>query len=195
MANSIVYHEQKEFKGIDYLEKILRNQNFNGCKFIACNFTKSDLRTNSFEDCVFENCNFSMVEIEGTGFRNAIFNNCKILGVDFSRCNKFMFSFKFENCIIDYSTFYGSKLQKTDFIQCSLKEVDFTEANLTSAVFTNSELAGAKFSNTILEKADFRNAKNFVIDPEFNKLKKAKFSVFQLEGLLYKYQIDIDYGN
>ena len=102
-----------------------------------------------------------------------------------------MFSFRFDNCIMDYCIFLGTKLKKTHFIKCSLKEVDFSEADLSSSLFTNTDLTGTIFSNTILEKADFTTATNFSIDPEFNKLKKAKFSVFQLEGLLYKYQLDI----
>jgi len=76
-----------------------------------------------------------------------------------------------------------------------LKETDFSEVNLSASVFSDCDLSGAIFSNTNLEKVDFRTANNFLIDPEFNKLKKAKFSAFNLEGLLYKYQIDIEYND
>jgi uncharacterized protein YjbI with pentapeptide repeats len=193
MSTEPVIHEHKVFSHIDYTEKKLRHREFYKCKFEGCVFVKSDLRTNSFEDCTFESCNFTMTNIEGAGFRNAIFKNCKLLGLDFTACNTFMFSFKFEECLMDYCIFYGSKLKKTPFIQCSLKEVDFTEADLSSASFSKSDLSGAKFSNTVLEKTDFRGATNFSIEPEFNKMKKAKFSSYQLEGLLYKYQLDIDY--
>lgn len=192
MTNNITYHELKEFRDINYSGKTMRKRAFNKCKFVGCNFYKSDLRDNSFEDCLFDNCDFSMADVDGTGLRNISFNNCKILGVNFTKCSRFMFSFSFENCIIDYSTFFGTKLKKTQFIKCSLKEVDFSEADLSSASFNQSDLSGTKFSNTILEKADFRYAVNFDIDPEYNKLKKARFSVTQLEGLLYKHQLDID---
>ncbi|WP_027127291.1 pentapeptide repeat-containing protein [Gelidibacter mesophilus] len=191
MTNEIITHENKEFKNVDYSGKTLRNREFFKCKFISCIFVKSDLRGNSFEECTFQDCNFSMTEIEGTGFRNASFIGSKILGIDFTRCNNFAFSFRFENCIMDYCTFFGTKLKNTHFVKCSLKEADFTESDLSSAVFNDTDLTGTRFLNTILEKAEFRNAKNFAIDPEFNKLKKAKFSAFQLEGLLYKYQLII----
>lgn len=192
VEKDITIHEKKEFKNIDYSEKSLRNREFIQCKFDVCIFTKSDLRNNSFEDCIFENCNFSMTIIDDAGFRNVTFIGCKIQGVDFTRCSKFMFSFRFENCSLDYCTFYGTKLKKTNFINCSLKEVDFSNTDLSEAIFTNSDFSGAIFSNTLLEKADFRSATNFSIDPEFNKVKKAKFNAFQLEGLLHKYQLDID---
>ena len=82
---------------------------------------------------------------------------------------------------------------KTKFDKCTLKETDFSEVNLTASVFSECDLTNAIFSNTILEKVDFRTANNFSIDPEYNKLKKAKFSSFNLEGLLYKYKLDIEY--
>jgi uncharacterized protein YjbI with pentapeptide repeats len=144
-----------------------------------------------FEDCTFQDFNFSMTDIEAAGFRNATFIGCKFLGIDFIRCNKFMFSFKFDNCIIHYCRFFGTKLTKTHFKKFDLKEVDFSETDLTLAVFASTDLTGTKFSSTILEKADFSSATNFNIDPEFNKVKKAKFSTLQLGGLLYKYQLDI----
>ena len=194
MENELVFHEHKVFAGIDYTGEILQQMDFYNCKFQSCVFVKSDLRKSSFEDCTFENCNFTMTNVEETGFRNASFKGCKILGIDFTRCNKFLFSFKFEGCLMDYCIFYGSKLKKTDFINCSLKEADFTEADLSSSDFSKSDLTGTIFSNTILENADFRGATNFSIEPEFNRMKKAKFLVYQLEGLLFKYQLDVDYN-
>jgi len=96
---------------------------------------------------------------------------------------------------LDYSTFFGTKLMKTKFDKCSLKETDFSEVNLSTSIFSDCDLTGARFLNSNLEKVDFRTAKNYSIDPESNKIKKAKFSVFNLEGLLYKYQLDIDYND
>jgi uncharacterized protein YjbI with pentapeptide repeats len=73
-----------------------------------------------------------------------------------------------------------------------LIETDFGECDLSEAVFDNCDLARAVFDNTILEKTDFRTAYNFSIDPEHNRVKKAKFSISGLQGLLLKYDIKID---
>ena len=83
-------------------------------------------------------------------------------------------------------------MRKTNFTDCSLKEVDFSNVDLSESVFKNCELSGATFSNTILEKVDFRTALNYSIDPELNKMKKAKFSVLNLSGLLNKHNLDIE---
>jgi hypothetical protein len=42
-----------------------------------------------------------------------------------------------------------------------------------------------------MEKADFRSAFNYSINPEINRIKKAKFSLTGLQGLLGKYDIEI----
>ncbi|WEK20938.1 MAG: pentapeptide repeat-containing protein [Candidatus Pedobacter colombiensis] len=193
--NETTVHEGKTFTGINYAEKQLKNREFINCEFISCDFSKSDLSHNDFMNCHFKQCNFSLTIVIGTGFKDATFTGCKVLGIDFSKCNKFLFSFSFEQCQLDYSTFYGTKLRKTKFIECSLKETDFEATDLTSAIFHNCEMSGATFVRSILEKADFRTARNFSLDPAVNKVKQAKFSAMNLTGLLYQYNLDIDYNH
>ncbi|MHB1107356.1 MAG: pentapeptide repeat-containing protein [Lutibacter sp.] len=84
------------------------------------------------------------------------------------------------------------KLKNTKFNKCKLQEVDFSETDLTNASFNNCDLIGSIFNATILEKADFRTSYNYSIDPEINRLKKAKFSLQGVVGLLGKYQIEIE---
>jgi fluoroquinolone resistance protein len=190
-----VVHQDKSFDNVNYSGKRLENREFLNCRFTNCDFSKSDLSGNDFINCHFSQCNFSLARMEGTGFRDAAFVGCKILGVDFTRCNKFMFSFSFQQCYLDYCIFLGTKLKKINFSDCSLKEVDFSEADLMEASFKDCDLADAKFSNTNLQKTDFRTARNFAIDPAFNKMKKARFSSINLSGLLYQYNLDIDHEN
>ena len=84
------------------------------------------------------------------------------------------------------------KIKKNVFRNCNLKEVDFTESDLSNSLFENCDLSRAIFSNTILEKCDFRSSYNYSIDPEQNRIKKAKFSVSGISGLLDKYNIIIE---
>jgi uncharacterized protein YjbI with pentapeptide repeats len=84
------------------------------------------------------------------------------------------------------------KLKKTRFKNSDLSEVDFTEADLTNSLFENCDLDGTRFERTILEKADLRSSRNYSIDPEINKIKKAKFSIHDIAGLLDKYDIEIE---
>jgi uncharacterized protein YjbI with pentapeptide repeats len=74
-----------------------------------------------------------------------------------------------------------------------LHEIDFTETNLSVAVFDHCDLSGSIFDGTKLEKADLRSAYNYSIDPERNRLKKAKFSWPGLTGLLNKHGLIIEH--
>jgi len=71
----------------------------------------------------------------------------------------------------------------------NLQEVDFAESDLSEALFDNCDLSRATFDQTNLEKADFSTAYGFMIDPELNRVKKAKFSITGLNGLLERHQI------
>lgn len=157
---------------------------------MGCDFSRSDLSDNDFVDCNFIECNMSLMIVKETGLKNITFTDCKILGVDFSKCNRFLYSFTFNASYLDFSTFYGTKLRKTIFTDCSLKEADFESTDLTMSVFKNCDLTGTKFIGTTLEKADFRTAQNFTIEPDLNKMKQAKFSTDNLAGLLSKYRLE-----
>jgi fluoroquinolone resistance protein len=193
MAAENVLHEGKTFTSIDYSDKLLSDREFIKCVFDNCNFANSNLGGNDFMDCHFKNCNLSMAKVKNSGLSSALFSGCKLMGVDFSECNKFLFSFKFEDCVLDYSTFVGTKMKGTGFINCSMKQVDFEGTDLTGAVFKDCDLSEAAFINSNLDTADFSTARHFSIDPTVNKMKKAKFSYRGLAGLLHKYQLNISF--
>jgi uncharacterized protein YjbI with pentapeptide repeats len=143
-------------------------------------------------ECEFENCNLSMAKMTKTALRDIKFLNCKMLGLHFEDCNPFGLAVSFENCNLSHSSFFRNKLKKTTFNNLKLHEVDFTECDLTGSVFDNCDLMNATFDRTNLEKADFRTSFNYSISPETNRIKKARFSLSGIAGLLYKYDIEIE---
>jgi fluoroquinolone resistance protein len=185
------YEEDQHFEGVDYSVKKLPIGDYENCRFINCNFGETNLSQVTFIDCVFDNCNFSAANLNGTSFQETKFVNCKLLGLHFEHCNSFLFTVQFDHCMLNLSGFYKMNLKGFQFTHCSLQEVDFTEADLSGAVFHECNLLGAMFDQTNLEKADLRTATNFSIDPELNKLKKAKFSLTGLTGLLHKHELNI----
>lgn len=182
------YIEDETFNKEDRLSKA----EYEYCVFTNMDFSHQDLSGFSFIDCIFDSCNFSLTKINKTIFRDAQFKNCKMLGLLFDTCNPFSLSFSFEECQLNHSSFYKTKINKTVFRNSQLQETDFSEANLTGAVFDNCDLALATFNQTILEKVDFRTAYNYSIAPETNRIKKAKFSITGLPGLLETYDIKIE---
>ena len=186
------YVEDKDFEQIDFSEKPLGLADYDNCTFINCNFSDTDLSKQNFSECTFKGCNLSMTKLGNTVFNDAQFKDCKMLGLHFEDCNQFLLTVSFEDCSLNLSSFYKVNLKKTVFRNTSLNEVDFTETDLTSTLFDNCNLLLAAFVNAILEKADLRTAYNYSIDPELNKIKKARFSTNGIAGLLNKYDILID---
>ncbi|MEW7276964.1 pentapeptide repeat-containing protein [Aquimarina sp. 2201CG1-2-11] len=182
----------KNFKNQSFSDQKLPSKEYDNCTFVNCDFSNTNMSVVTFLECTFDSCKFSDVMMKETSFQEVIFINCKLLGIDFSVCNDFLFSVVFEHCNLDYISFYGFTMKNTRFIGGSLKKADFTETNLTGTIFDNVDLADAVFEKTIADKVDFRTARNFCINPEINSLKKAKFKVADLGGLLSKYDLVLE---
>lgn len=187
-----IYIQDKKFEKENFITHELPVADYENCAFITCDLSNTDLSKRVFLDCEFNSCNLSTVNLSGTAFKNVMFKDCKLLGLHFENCDDFLFEVDFEKCLMNLCSFYKLKLKNTRFKNSNLSEVDFSEADLTGSLFDNCDLAGAKFENTILEKADLRTSYNYLIDPELNKIKKAKFSIPGIAGLLAKYDIEIE---
>jgi uncharacterized protein YjbI with pentapeptide repeats len=185
------YIEDQDFDSFDFSKHKLAEAEYENCVFTVCNFSGVNLAKISFSECRFVDCNLSMVKLTGTTLRDIQFKGCKLMGLHFEDCSDFLFSVSFDNCLLNLSSFYRRNLKKTLFKNCNLQEVDFTEADLSIAQFDNCDLSKAVFRNTNLEKADFRSAYNYTINPEQNRIKKARFSLDGLTGLLHQYDIEI----
>jgi len=185
------YFEDRVFEKEDFTEIPFNPGEYENCTFNGCNFSDTDLSHITFTECTFNGCNLSLAKLTNTGMRDLSFTDSKLLGLHFEDCSDFLFAVNFDKCILNLSSFYKQKLKKTLFKDCSLHEVDFTEADLSGSIFENCDLSGAKFEKSTLEKADLRTAFNYSIDPEMNKIKKAKFSADGIAGLLDKYDIII----
>ena len=184
--------EDKIFEKIDYTVNRLTKGSYEKCSFVNCRFSATDVQGINFTDCTFKSCDLSTAKINKSAFKGVKFRDSKLLGVHFENINDFFFSVDFENCILNMSSFYKLTMKKTQFKKCSLQEVDFAECNLSGAMFSDCDFTRAKFDRTVLEKADLSTSFNYSIDPERNKIKKAKFSLYGIAGLLDKYEIEIE---
>ena len=179
------------FDKSDFSENGLDPGEYDNCIFQFCNFTGVDLHGVVFVECSFVSCNFSNAALGGCAFREVKFTGNKMLGLRFDQCNTSMLEMQFENCTLNFTSFYGLRLRKIRFTKCSMQEVDFTQTDLFNAVLDECDLLRAHFENTILEKTDFRTSYNYSLDPDLNMLTGAKFSQDGLAGLLDKYKIEI----
>jgi uncharacterized protein YjbI with pentapeptide repeats len=191
MTNNQMQKNYFTDKNFDRIDTLIIGE-YENCIFNSCDFSNNNLSEFMFIDCIFIGCNFSLAKLNQTAFRGIKFNDCKMLGLRFDTCNEFGLSFSFDGCQLNHSSFYKTKIKKTVFKNSELQETDFAEADLTSSVFDNCNLTQAIFDHTILEKVDFRTSYNYSIDPEINRIKKTRFSILGVSGLLDKYDIEIE---
>lgn len=169
--------------------KIVESE-FEDCVFKNCKFFEVQFFNCRFENCTFDNCDLASVSIKHSSFRDVTCIDSKLTGIQWADAS-IPLDLAFHNCLLNYSSFIGVDLRKTELLRCQLKEVDFTEANLSKANLQYSDLTGARFINTNLEYTDLTNAINYSIHPDGNKLRKTKFSLPDALSLLDVYDIII----
>jgi uncharacterized protein YjbI with pentapeptide repeats len=128
-------------------------------------------------------------------FTSAFFVGSKLIGVNWAQADwsplELGKPIQFSKCALNHSTFIGLDLEGLQVLDCNAVNVDFREANLTYADFSRSDLSESLFIHTDLSEADLSQARNYVIDPGINNLKKAKFSLPEAMSLLYNMDINL----
>lgn len=188
-TSAILDHFDQTFEKITHLPTGTKQTQFEDCTFRNSDLTEANFQGCNFVKCTFVNCNLSMVKFAQIGLDHIQFTDCKMVGADFSTAKDFLFGVNFSNSILDYAAFMKKKNRKAKFENCSLKGADFTEADLTETKFINCDFDRAIFMQSTLNGADFVTSFNYTIDPERNSLRKAKFAVSGLPGLLTNYGI------
>lgn len=184
--------DNQTFNQKDFAHEPLNFTEFEDCSFEGCNFSTVDLGHCSFISCTFIDCEFSMTLLGRTAFQDVHFEGCKLLGLYFNDCNPLLLSLNFTNCHVKVCSFEGLRLPKTIFLNCDLSEADFNGVGLKESSFEGTRLERCLFDGADLEGADFRQAIDFALDPEIVNLKGARFSKCNLEGLLKRYDLDIE---
>jgi len=125
---------QKTFDKNNFTQKPLAKGEYEFCVFNNCDFSGADLSDVKFFECEFVSCNLSNAKLAKTIFRDIKFRDCKMLGLSFENCNPFGFSIQADNCSLNHSSFYQTKLKKTTFRNTSFHEADFTDCDLSNSV-------------------------------------------------------------
>lgn len=177
-----------KFNGVSIPASILADKEFYQCSFDNCNMNKTEFNSCRFEDCDFTNCDLSLVKFKACEFIDVRFNESKLLGINWTEAGSPL-RIELRKCKINHSTFYGLNLRLIVIEDCIANEVDFTETVLYKANCSMTDFKDSKFSNTDLSYADFSKAKNYDINPNFNKIHKAIFSIPEVLTLLQGYDI------
>ena len=196
MDDKSAVHEDKVFEKVDYQDKLVADRTFTNCTFNNCNLSKTVFEDCTFESCIFDKCDLSLMKVKGCTFSHIRITNSKAIGILWfdakTPFTKKPFTISCIDSNISYSSFFGKNLRKAKFVRCTAKELDFSECDLVEASFTETDLEGSRFINCDLSSANFTNARNYYIDVNANKLKKAKFSLPEAINLLHSLDIILD---
>ena len=180
------------FEKENYASQVLAGTEFEHCTFSDCDFSYTDLSGVFFTDCVFKTCRFVVCELRSAHMQNVKFGNCRLSGLDFGKCAALGFSVEFSSSVLDNCVFRERKMAKTQFSRTELRNCFFSQSDLCGASFDECRLPETVFERCLLVGADFRTATDFNIDPGQNTIRKAKFSTYNLAGLLTAFGIVIE---
>lgn len=189
--HSIEYFNET-FRNHDFVKDPCAGALFEGCRFEQCNFLSASLHHCRFIDCVLVDCQLSSANFTQALLNDVLFQQCKMMGIRFDSIRSQPLSVTFQGCVLDLSSFYQLNLSDTSFERCTAREADFAGANLSRSSFAGADLTGAQFEDCNLEEADFRQSVGCVIRPDKNRIRKARFSISGLPGLLQQYGIVVE---
>lgn len=178
------FNESSEYNRIDFQEYSLERNSFEDYRFLSCKFDNISLNDSIFTDCRFEKCSLILTQVENTTFNNVLFQESKLLGVDFGKCNNFLFSLDMQESLLDSIFLFDKNLRNINIVKCIIKNSEFTEVDFTRADFSESRFEETRFTKCNLEKADFRSSQGYQIDPEFNNIKNARFTLPEAQSFL-----------
>lgn len=173
-------YENEIFENLEYDQDCIEGMTFADCVFRNCRVYEMEIRHCAFQSCTFHDC----VVLNNTyRFTDAIdnrFSHCSLVGMawnDVERENNVMLPFSaFEECTLKHNLFIDFKMKKFDFSDCDLQGSTFQQCDLRESLFRRTGLKDVNFQQNNLISADFRDAADYAISLENNKLKKAKFS-------------------
>ena len=190
-------YQDRRFTGTDARGQTIMGAEFEGCSFERCAFNETVFARCRFVECRFEGCDLSVVRFLDTRLSEVGFSGSKLSGVDWTlpaeaQALRLPLAVSFEECVLDYGSFFGVALGGITMRRCQAHEVDLSEADLSGADLSDTDFAGAKFLHTKLLKADLRGARRYTIDPTANPLKGARFSLPEAVSLLRAFGIKVE---
>ncbi len=184
-------YENLEFNGEDLTEIT-----FEDCIFRDSSFQQADFSNSRFINCTFERCNISLIRVKNTQFNGLRILDSKASGINWTEAplnSRGIFSPpEFSSSILQGSVFQGLNLEDIVIKNCKVTDVDFSSAILKGADLKETDFERAHFNNTDLSTADLRGAVNYSIDMEYNRIKKARFSLPEAVSLLKHIDIILD---
>ncbi len=164
------------FSGLDLQGQDLGGRELTDCTFLNCKLQETRWPRSRLDDCRFERCDLTRMQPRGMLALDLRFTHCKLMGVEWTDLGRFP-QLGFTDCVLDFASFVGLSLRKTDFVRCQISEANFFDADLREADFSGSDLRGSILRNCKLSGTDFSAATNVFFDPATNESRGAKIPI------------------
>jgi fluoroquinolone resistance protein len=140
--------------------------------FEKIDFTVKPLSKGDYDHCTFLHCNLSSINLSEIKFVDCVFRGCNL----------------------SMAAVSATVFRDVRFADCKMLGMRFDQASAFgfSCLFEGCTLDHSSFYQMKIKKADLRTAFNYSIDPERNRMKKAKLALAGVRGLLGKYDIVIE---
>src|SRR5215471_17762133 len=103
------------FKNLDYSKREIRFKEITETTFTHCVFAETLFQECRFHNCVFNKCDLSMLRVKSSQFSGIQFEECKMIGINWAEASwpksGFLRLIDFNNCTLNYSSFFGLKLK------------------------------------------------------------------------------------
>ncbi|HAS88705.1 MAG TPA: hypothetical protein DCS48_05295 [Desulfovibrio sp.] len=188
--NNYKSYENIQFQSLDLADQTLAEVCFYRCTFKVSSFQYTELVDCEFQECAFMGCNLSLAVFANSKVIDTEFRDSKLLGINWGNLGPVIVA-RFTNCLMDRCAFCCQNLLKVKFSSCSFREAAFSDCKLARVKFDDCDFAGCQFHRTDLSYADFTLSRNYFMNAETNKLKKAKFSLPEAVSLLANLGIEL----
>ncbi|MCQ4636587.1 pentapeptide repeat-containing protein [Anaerovorax odorimutans] len=178
--NGNMLYEYENFENLQYENDCIEDLIFADCVFKNCRFMEMEIRHCSFKSCTFRGCTILNNNFKFTDATDNRFEGCSVIGMAWNEVEQesnIMLPFSaFSDCTLKHNLFVGFKMKKFQFQDCDLIGSSFQQCDLRESSFRRAGLTDVSFQQNNLMGADFRDARDYAISLENNKLKKAKFT-------------------
>lgn len=164
------------FVGLDLQGTEFAGKELTSCCFRQCKLQETRWRGSRLDDCRFEHCDLTRMEPRGMLAHDLRFVESKLMGIEWTDLGQFP-RLGFENCVLDFASFVGLSLRKTEFVDCKICEANFFDVDLRDASFAGSDLRGTSFRGCQLNKTEFSAATSAYFDPAANTSRGARISM------------------
>ncbi|MDR2882567.1 MAG: pentapeptide repeat-containing protein [Alistipes sp.] len=143
------------------------------------NYSRQSLRNREFDAC-----RMTLTVVTDAVLRRVVFKKSDLRGIDFETVAEFGFGIACEDSRLDNCSFVHRKMKETPFRGGELRECYFAGCDLSGAIFDGCLMSGTTFEQCNLSGIDLRTAIGYIIDPLGNRVVGARFSEYNLAGLV-----------